>query len=226
MAIFVTDTFTEGADTTLASHTGETGASWTSHTLYSGTALVDAALDRIFLNSAAAAAYHASGSPSSADYYVQAAFYRLTQIATNVSIALAMDTAADTMIILRLNDTGAAIQWELIDRTAGSNSILNGGAAVSGSHIPSLGGAPVTAKLVRTGTSLTVFFDGVQETALNATTGITATGKAGFRCSGQATSSTGIHLDAFEAGQADATVIPYFGAGHSPYRRIIRVSNY
>jgi hypothetical protein len=196
---FVTDTFTTGSDVNLSSHAGEVGATWTLHTLYSGVITDDAALDRIYLTSAGAAAYHASGTPPGADYYVSATLFRLTQIPTNVSLILGMDTTADTGILLRLNDTGGAVQWEVIDRVAGSNTILNGGAAVTGAHVPSLGGAGVLVKLVRTGTAITVFFDGVQDTALNCTTSITAVGKAGVRCSGQASSATGIHIDDFTA---------------------------
>ena len=54
-------------------------------------------------------------------------------------------------------------------------------------------------KMCRTGTAVTVFANGVQDTTLNATTTTTATGKAGIRASGQTTSTTGIHLDNFHA---------------------------
>jgi len=199
MSAFLSATFTVGTDTVLGSYTAEIGGPFTLHPSYTGSVLVNASLDRAYLNSAATAAYYDNGTSPGADYEVQLDFFRLTQIATNVSLILALDTSADTGILLRLNDTGAAVQWEVIDRVAGSNTILNGGAAVSGSHIPSLGGAGVTAKLVRTGTSITVFFDGVQDTALNCTTGITAIGKAGIRCSGQGSSTTGIQIDNLSA---------------------------
>lgn len=196
---FVTDTFTQASDITLASHTGEVGATWTVHPSYSGTALDDATLDRIYLNSAAAGGYYASGSPPGADYYVEADFYRLSLLSNNAAIVLGFDTAADTGILLRLNDTGASQQYEVIDRVTGSNTILNGGTAISTSHIPSVGGAAVKVRIVRTGTAITVFFDGVQDTSLNSTTSITAVGKAGIRASGTASATTGIHLDNFSA---------------------------
>lgn len=202
MSTFLSASFTVGSDTVLGSYTPETGGPFVLHPSYSGSVLVDASLDRGYLNSAGAAAYYDNGVPPSADYEVQQDFFRLTQIATNVSLVLGFDASADTGILLRLNDTGAAVQWEVIDRVAGSNTILNGGAAVSGSHIPSLGGAAVTAKLVRAGTAITVFFDGVQDTGLNCTTGITATGRAGIRCSGQGSSTTGIQIDNYLAASA------------------------
>lgn len=195
---FVNDTFTEASDTNLQSHTGETGATWTLHPSYSGTMLVNGSLDRVYLNTAAAAAYTSSGVPPSADYCVEAPIRRVTQIANNVSIGM-WSTSADTALILRANDTGAAFQWEVIDRTTGSNVILNGGAAVSGSNAPTIGGAAVTMKICRAGTTVTVFANGVQDTALNSTTGNTATGRAGIRISGQATSTTGMHIDSLTA---------------------------
>jgi len=47
---FVTDTFTEASDTTLASHTGEVGATWTLHPSYSGAALDNDSLKRVYLS--------------------------------------------------------------------------------------------------------------------------------------------------------------------------------
>lgn len=209
MSIFVSSSFTAGSDTALASFTPETGGPFVLHPSYSGSILVDAALDRAYLNSAAAAAYYGTGVPAGADYAVEMDFFRQTQIAANVSLVIRMDISVDTGILLRLNDTGSAVQYEVIDRVTGSNTVLNGGTAVTSSHIPSLGGAAVRVKIVGTGTAITVFFDGVQDTALNCTTGITAAGRAGIRASGQSSSTTGIHLDNFSA--TDASVPP--GAG-------------
>lgn len=204
MGIFVSSSFTVGSDITLASYSPEVGGSFVLHPSYSGSVLVDASLDRAYLNSAGAAAYYATGSPASADYEVQMDFSRPTQIAANVSLILGMDTSADTGVMLRLNDTGVAAQWEVMDRVAGSNTILNGGTAVSGASTPSVGGAAVTARMVRSGTTITVFLNGVQETVLTSTTSLTAIGKVGIRCSGQSSSTTGIHMDNLSATQADA----------------------
>lgn len=223
MAVFVSDTFTEASDLTLASHVGEVGATWAVHPSYTGTILDDASLDRIYLNSAAAGGYYASGNPTG-DYYVEADFYRLSVMSINVGLALGMDTSADTMILLRLNDNGTTQVWEVIDRTAGSNNSLVSAAV----NIPTVGGSPVRAKMLRTGTAITVYFDGVQNHTFDVTTTITGTGKSGIRASGTASASTGIHVDNFSAGTLvdPANTVPYYGAGHAPYRRIVRVSNY
>ena len=191
----VNDTFTAGSDVNLSSHTGETGATWTLHPSYSGTITNDSTLDRIYLTSASAGAYYASGVPSSATYCVKADYRRVTQISNNISIILAFNTSADTGILLRANDTGAAFQWEVMDRTAGSN----GTPVTSISNQLSIGGAAITMEICRSGTSITVTANGVQDTNLNFTTGITATDRAGVRISGTASSTTGIHLDNFIA---------------------------
>ncbi|HKP38371.1 MAG TPA: hypothetical protein VJT71_16040, partial [Pyrinomonadaceae bacterium] len=143
----------------------------------------------------AAAAYYASGVPSSANYCVQADFNRVTQISNNISIVIGMDTTADAGLLLRGNDNGSTFQWEVIDRAGGSNTLLTSSTA----NQPGIGGAAVTMKMCRNGTAVTVFANGAQNTALNATTSTTAVGKAGIRASGQATSTTGIHLDNFRA---------------------------
>jgi len=106
-----------------------------------------------------------------------------------------MDTSADAGLLLRGNDNGSAFQWEVIDRAGGSNTLLTSSSA----NQPGIGGAAITMKMCRNGTSVTVFANGVQNTALNATTTTTAVGKAGIRAVGQATSTTGIHLDNFHA---------------------------
>lgn len=190
---FVSASFTVGSDTPLASYTGETGATFTLHPSYTGEITVNASLDRIFLTSAASAAYYASGTPPSADYCVSADFNELSNISTNLSVIIGFDTTADTGLLLRLNRDLS--RWEVIDRVTGANTTLN----TSTSNVPTTGGAAVNAKICRSGTAVTAFFDGVQNTALNSTTTLTAVGTAGIRIAGQTTSTTGIHLDNFVA---------------------------
>lgn len=193
---FVSDSYTEGSNTTLASHSPETGGPISLHPSYSGAITVDATLDRIYLTSASSAAYFYNATPASATYCVSADFRRLSLMANNASIAIGMSTTVDTALLLRLNDDGAAQSWDVIDRVSGSSTFLSG---VSGVSIPSVGGAAVTAQMCRTGTAVTVFFNGVQNTSLNATTTISTTGKVGLRISGTASSTTGIHLDNLSA---------------------------
>lgn len=190
---FVTDAFAEATvDTTLASHTGAVGATWTIHpdASYVSTATVDFTLDRLFgLNTTA---YYASGVPPSADYYVQADFHVADLANVNSAICLRMDITANTMYLLRLN-VGAT--WEVRKIVAGVQTTLSSSTA----NAPGVGAAR-TMRLVISGSTITVLNNGVQDTALNATdTAITATGKAGVRFAGAMSPTTGCHLKLFSA---------------------------
>src|SRR3546814_9399686 len=67
---FVSDSFTDTAGTALASHTGETGASWTQHPSFAaGMTITDANRCRPS-SSGSIIAYYASGVPAGADYEV------------------------------------------------------------------------------------------------------------------------------------------------------------
>lgn len=189
---FVTATFTVGSDITLASYSPELGGPFVLHPSYSGSMLVNAALDRAYLNSAGAAAYYTTGAPASADYEAEVQFFRVTSISANIALLLRFSTSADTGILLRMNlDTS---RFEVMDRVAGAN----GTSVNSSTHYPA-SGSSVVGKIKAVGTAITVFFGGVQDTALNFTTGITAAGRPGLRCSGPSTQTTGIHVDNFSA---------------------------
>src|SRR3990172_5345458 len=71
---FVTDSFTEASDTTLASHTGETGATWTLRSTL--TATVRGSTDRLEKTEGTVGSvlYHASGTPAGVEYDVYANF--------------------------------------------------------------------------------------------------------------------------------------------------------
>jgi hypothetical protein len=191
-ADFVTDSFTESSDTTLASHTGSVGATWTKHpaAAYTSTATVDAATDRVY--PLAITAYYASGVPPSADYYVQADFYAASIISVNAAIVGRMDTTADTMYLVRLNN---GTVWELRKIVAGSATTL--GSDSTAGNLPTVGNSK-TVKLVMTGSTITVFVSGVSVISVT-DTDITSAGKAGLRFSGTATSTTGFHIDNFSA---------------------------
>lgn len=187
---FVNDTFTQGSDVNLSSHTGEIGATWTLHSSHSGTAINDATLDRVYCT-VSSVMYYASGTPPSANYCVEADFFHNTVTSTNFSIAI-VDPATDSAVMLRLNADNT--RWEILDRTNGSN----GTSTNSATHY--IGASSnINARMCRSGTSMTAFFNGVQDTALNFTTAHTFTGKAGIRVSGASTSTFGIHIDNFRA---------------------------
>lgn len=190
---FATDTFTEGSDTALGSHTPDLGGPITLHGSYTGEVLIDAASDRIFLNSAAAAAYYYDGTPPSADYYVENSVHVVSLISVNGGPCGHMATGADTMVCVRANIGNGA--WELREISAGSGSTL----ASSTTNFPSTGQSRALRIIFASGgTTASVNVDGAEVIAATSIT-VTSAGKAGLRFAGQSTSSTGLHLDNFSA---------------------------
>ena len=187
---FATDTFTEASDLTLASHTPEVGGTIVSHpdASYTSTATIDAATDRIFPNGTAA--YYYSASPPSADYYVQADFFAAAITSVNAAICGRMDTTANTMYIIRLNN---GTSWELRKIVAGTATTIGS----STNQLPT-NGTSKTVKLIMSGTSISVLVNGVTEISVT-DSAISAAGKAGVRFAGAASSTTGFHLDNFSA---------------------------
>ena len=80
MTTFVYDTMTGTAGTTLESHTGEIGATWSKHTLTATGSIVLTDANRCRSNTANAAIYTASGTPAGAEYHVSCPFRMITDI--------------------------------------------------------------------------------------------------------------------------------------------------
>lgn len=198
MSIFVSDSFTEAGDLTLASHSGELGASWADHphANYTTSFEIDAASDRIW--SSGTAAFYASGLPPSADYYSQADFHHVSTISQNIAVCVRMDPTDDTMYIVRQN--GGTI-WEMRRIVSTSALTLVGGTSTS--QLPTLGSFK-TGRLVaqRDQLSFYVLVAGIWTLIIGpiTDTNITAAGRAGVRNAGVASATTGFHLDNFEAG--------------------------
>jgi hypothetical protein len=80
MTIFVRDTFTDTDNTALASHTGETGATWTLHPITpTGGAQISNA-NRVHSNTANAAIFTASGTHGAAEYSVSCIVRMVTDL--------------------------------------------------------------------------------------------------------------------------------------------------
>ena len=205
MAIFVSDSFTEGpGDPGLASHTGELGATWTDHPHANYTAIftVDSATDRIY--SLGTAAYTASGTPPSADYYAQADFYLITAVSQNVAVGVRMHATDDTLYYGRLNN---GTEWQLFKRVAAASTQLGSN---STTNLPSAGGAPVTGRIVCQGDQISFIAGGATVIGPITDASITAAGSPCVRNAGAASASTGAHLDNFQAGTLD---VPSVGHG-------------
>lgn len=194
---FVTDTFTQGGTgvSSLNSHTGELGATWTQHphaNYGGGGGDLDADLDRIYGNGTEAS--YASGVPLSADYSVSADFYVVTAIAVNIGIAGRMHVTDDTMYYLRLN---GGTTWELRRWVGGVHGLLG----TSTNQVPTAGGAPKRGRLIMVGDQISAEIEGVVEIGPVTDTNISAVGRAGIRTAGTSSATTGIHIDNFAARQ-------------------------
>ncbi len=193
-ADFVTDTFTEagGSAVPFASHTGELGATWTVHpdAAYTGTANVDAVTDRVYPANTVTA-YYASGSPPSADYYVQGDIYVASIVSNNTAICGRMDTTANTMYLIRLNN---GTSWELRKIITGTATTLR----TSTNQLPTTGNS-ATVRLVMNGSTISGFINGVEELTAITDTDISAAGKAGIRFATGSDAITGFHVDNFSA---------------------------
>lgn len=188
MATFVNDTFTDTNNTNVESHTGETGATWTEHTSYtSGNSKIQT--NRAYCATASSCLY-ASGAPATAEYDVTAVM-RCLSGAGNQGPAGRIDTGANTMYFARWDAVAAG--WQLFRISAGTATQL--GSTVSFS--PSAG-TDYTVLLEIRDAAKKVFVDGVEQIS-NSNNTITAAGKAGFRSSTAASTTTGFHIDTFTA---------------------------
>lgn len=190
--LFLNDTFTEGSNVNLASHTGELGATWTDHphATYASAINVDAGTDRIF--GTGIGAYYASGVPASANYYAQADFYHVSTIAVNIAICVRMHVTDDTMYLARLED---GTTWVVRKIVVGVSTTLG----TSSNQIPTVGNFK-TGKLVVAGDQLNFYVNGSLEIGPITDTAITAAGKTGVRSVGVSSASTGMHIDNLSAG--------------------------
>ena len=193
-APFVNDTFTDADTTTLTAHTGETGATWAANGA-SATAQMVVATNRVY-NSVSGTLY-ASGTPADADYSVEADYYyRATTATGSVAVGGRYSTSALSGYLCGLFQTGnTTAEARLYSISTGTLSSPLGGGAVSQTVTV---GVSYRMKLTMSGTTIKCFIDGVEKvTATDAT--FAAAGKAALRVNTAFTSTTGIHVDNFQA---------------------------
>ncbi len=188
---FVTDSFTMAGSSNvdLSTHTGELGATWTHHPHANYTTPFNLDQANGVIWAGGTSAYYASGTPPSADYYVQGTVKVTTAISVNIAVAGRMDTTADTMYLCRYNNTS----WDLRKIVAATASTL----ATTSANLLTAGQSG-TIKLIMTGNQISCIANG---TTLGPITdsSITAAGKAGVRNAGASSQSTGFQLDNFSA---------------------------
>jgi hypothetical protein len=170
--VFVNDTFTDTNGTLLTSHTGETGATWTSHPSYSsGAGFQQIQTNRVVTSAAGpSAAAYASGVPPVADYDVNANVRALTNNFTNtLGITARMDTSSNTMVTFRyLTDN-----WSLIDIVGGTPTVIQSSTTALST------GADHSVQLSVVGNTATGSVDGI--ILCTGSTAISASGRVGIR---------------------------------------------
>lgn len=189
---FVNDTFTEGSDTTLASHTPELGGTITKHpdSSYSSTITIDAATDEGFPLQTTAYFYNAT--PPSADYDVDMFMHVVTIENVNFGPCGHMDTSANTMICVRLNN---GTSWDLRQIVTGTGTTPG----TSSSSLPNAGDTvKVTLRFSSSGTLASVLINDSQVIAPQSIS-VTSAGKVGMRASGGSSSVTGFHVTSLSA---------------------------
>lgn len=175
MATFLSDTFTDTNGTALASHTGETGATWTKHGSYSSGAVQISGSARIRSTAASAISlYYASGSPASADYSVTANYRVYTSASdpfTLAGVAGRINTAANTYYVF-FGAKNQSTEWVLRKYVAGVSTDLDTYDATIAAD------TTYQIKLEMIGTSIKAYIDGV-EVCSATDSAISAAGKAG-----------------------------------------------
>lgn len=195
------DTFTAADNTTLQTHTSDSGHTWTENVAYSG--LGDAVItgNRVRVDGTVAADY-LSWSPPSADYYAEADVYVVSDVG-ETGIAIRMDATVDTMYLGRYRKAGGA--WELYKVVAGSYTSLGTSSATLSV------GSTYHMRLQAVGTAIKLFVDGTA--VINVTdSDISAAGGAGVRVTGSG-ATTGYHLDNFQVVSVTNASTQYVASG-------------
>lgn len=158
MAAFLSDTMTEGSNTTLGTHTPETGGSWAQHPNFTtNTLIVGGGLGYCYGSSSAGTSiYYNNATPPNADYYVEATVR--TNAAGTVTDLMGVcgrvATGASTMYMLFYNDN--IDEWKLEKLVAGASTAI-------GTYVSALAAATsATIKLEMIGTSIKVYLNGVE----------------------------------------------------------------
>lgn len=165
------DTFTDTAGNDLATHTGESGHTWSVH-VGSGT-LVFTDANRVRLGNASTISYKNSYAPPSADYAVVGVIRCVTNLDNQTGILARVASGANTFVEFRINP-GSGI-WELYQRVAGSFT------SISTAAVTPQANTDYTLKLAVSGTAVEGYVNGVA--VVGGTTSIADAGLIGLRVS-------------------------------------------
>lgn len=190
-SIFASDDFTDTDGTLLQNHTPSGGGSWIKH----GGQDAQISGNRVIHSSGAEGNYYHSADPTSADYIVAAdVVMRSDNDSSEACVLGRQDPNAggttETYYMARYATNGNA--WQLFKRVSGSFTLL-------GSFAQALTvDQAYRLELSMVGTAIKLLVDSVERVSVT-DSGITAAGKAGLRTVGGSTSTTGAHLDNWEA---------------------------
>jgi hypothetical protein len=186
--IFVQDTFTGTDATPLISHTGETGATWVTHSSFTtGSGYSIKSNVAITTSAGAASLNYASGIPPSADYEVRANFKILTAAfeAFGQGVAARVQPSPiNSCIFFRYVTPGT---FQCFQTSTGTSSQIGVSSTVALSA-----GVTYNIKLAVVGSTVTGSLNG--NTVCSGTTSIVQAGRVGVR-GVSASNTTGIGID-------------------------------
>ena len=171
------DTFTEGSDTLLTSHTSDSGHTWTVQTGSTGNGNVVASTDNVKDNAGNAPNVYSSVTPASAEYDIE-----MTTTGTSDCMGPSGRCATDANTSSFVLYNNGASEWRLIERIAGTSTTLGTATVAGGAPDPASGA--VTVKLEIRTASKKVYLDTVEKISHTATDDITAAGKPGIKFAG------------------------------------------
>jgi hypothetical protein len=195
MARFVYDTFTDTNLTSILSHTGETGATWTT---FGGGGDMSISTNSAARAGALASA-RASGSPATADYYAlsNTTFHGYSSAWEGAVAYVRVSNSDNDYYRARLSIAGGPIMIAQLHKCVGGTLTQLGSNVTIYGTLPSAGTA-IKLECRAVGSTIKLFVDDVEK--ISATdTSVTATGKAGCGASGSNSRDDGFSIDSFEA---------------------------
>lgn len=196
---FASDLFNGTVNTSLLSHTADTGGSWTGHSSLPNSTSNPVKLDGVggLMNPNASAIstllYYNAATPTTPDYSVKGKINIKTVVADEqIGVCGRLSTSALTFYVARYNTNVNAVQ--LYKSIAGTLTLLGSYSATWAA------GETHDIELKMVGSTISVLVDGVERISVTDNS-ITTAGKAGIRMynTTAATPTTSLHLDEFNA---------------------------
>lgn len=197
MATFLNDTFTDVNGTALASHTGETGATWTKHPNAGASNIAVSNINTIVSDGTTLSYYYASGTPAGAEYDVTSdLLIKSTTASRRAGVMARLATDAATYYRAYYENQ---VEWVLIKNVAGSSTNLG-----TWSEVIADEDTRAFVFEVRDATKK-LFVAGVERIS-STDNDITAAGRVGVMAGGSMTNTAGVHLGSVTATDAVTSI--------------------